>query len=314
MTETVRTEESTETGESLKGMRSVHRDSPEELLLITKRGNFFQDSFFLDTQRNFSAALRQVLDRCNEENFENDINLCYTDILERYRQLRSRDLKEENQAVIVTSDKSCLKIIMDVYEFMSGDIQAKVVDEKELVIEGRVVKSEGTSSETSHSFRRRFSLPQYTDITSVMSLDGILTVTVIFKEGNVELNTAKKTEAKCNITKEIIDSKSPSLSAEKHVLEAKAENRDRLNKNVTLQSQETRNFTSGTERSKLDSFEDNNRLRRYGRGYNRESEETNRYNVTEDTSMGTSSRFTSVSQCSSALKSFPVTRKGLFFS
>lgn len=64
---------------------------------------------------------------------------------------------------------------------MSGDIQARVVDEKELVIEGRVVKSEGTSSETSHSFRRSFSLPQYTDITSVMSLDGILTVTVIFK-------------------------------------------------------------------------------------------------------------------------------------
>ncbi|XP_063586536.1 uncharacterized protein LOC134764002 isoform X2 [Penaeus indicus] len=314
MTETVRTEESTETGESLKGMRSVHRDSPEEFLLITKRGNFFQDSFFLDTQRDFSAALRQVLGRCNEENFENDINLCYTDILERYRQLRSRDLKEENQAVIVTSDKSCLKIIMDVYEFMSGDIQAKVVDEKELVIEGRVVKSEGTSFETSHSFRHRFSLPQYTDITSVMSLDGILTVTVIFKEGNVELNTTKKTEAKCNITKEIIDSKSPSLSAEKHVLEAKAENQDRLNKNVTLQSEETRNFTSGTERSKLDSNFEDNRLRRYGRGYNRESEENNRYNVTEDTSMGTSSRFTSVSQCSSALKSFPVTRKGLFFS
>lgn len=70
---------------------------------------------------------------------------------------------------------------MDVHDFMSGDVQAKVVDD-ELVIEGLVVKKEeGTSSETSYSFRRRFSLPQFTKITSVMSLDGILTVTVMFK-------------------------------------------------------------------------------------------------------------------------------------
>ncbi|ROT62320.1 heat shock protein 21 [Penaeus vannamei] len=175
-------EESAEAIESLKGTRRIQRDSPEELLLITKRGNFFQDSFFLDAHRDFSAALRQVLGRCNQDNFEDDTDLRHTDILERYRQLRSRDLREENQAAIVTSDKSCMKIIMDVHDFMSGDVQAKVVDEKELVIEGLVVKKEeGTSSETSHSFRRRFSLPQFTKITSVMSLDGILTVTVMFK-------------------------------------------------------------------------------------------------------------------------------------
>ncbi|ROT62325.1 heat shock protein 21 [Penaeus vannamei] len=137
--------------------------------LQLQEGNFFQDSFFLDAHRDFSAALRQVLGRCNQVNFEDDTDLRHTDILERYRQLRSRDLREENQAAIVTSDKSCMKIIMDVHDFMSGDVQAKVVDEKELVIEGLVVKKEeGTSSETSHSFRRRFSLPQFTKITSVM--------------------------------------------------------------------------------------------------------------------------------------------------
>nr|XP_027233938.1 uncharacterized protein LOC113825317 [Penaeus vannamei] len=97
--------ESAEAVESLKGTRRIHRDSPEELLLITKRGNFFQDSFFLDAHRDFSAALRQVLGRCNQDNFEDDTDLRHTDILERYRQLRSRDLREENQAAIVTSDK-----------------------------------------------------------------------------------------------------------------------------------------------------------------------------------------------------------------
>ncbi|ROT62301.1 heat shock protein 21 [Penaeus vannamei] len=238
-------EESAEAIESLKGTRRIQRDSPEELLLITKRGNFFQDSFFLDAHRDFSAALRQVLGRCNQVNFEDDTDLRHTDILERYRQLRSRDLREENQAAIVTSDKSCMKIIMDVHDFMSGDVQAKVVDEKELVIEGLVVKKEeGTSSETSHSFRRRFSLPQFTKITSVMSLDGILTVTVMFKEGNVEANTAEnsiKTEAK-RITKEIIHSKSPSLPAEKRLLETKNENQNGLNEYMTSQSEETRHF------------------------------------------------------------------------
>nr|XP_027233903.1 uncharacterized protein LOC113825286 [Penaeus vannamei] len=315
-------EESAEAIESLKGTRRIHRDSPEELLLITKRGNFFQDSFFLDAHRDFSAALRQVLGRCNQVNFEDDTDLRHTDILERYRQLRSRDLREENQAAIVTSDKSCMKIIMDVHDFMSGDVQAKVVDEKELVIEGLLVKKEeGTSSETSHSFRRRFSLPQFTKITSVMSLDGILTVTVMFKEGNVEANTAEnsiKTEAK-RITKEIIHSKSPSLPAEKRLLETKNENQNGLNEYMTSQSEETRHFsrdfTSGTETPYLDcSFEDSNRLRRCGQESGRESQETNKYNVTEDAIMGTSSRLASGSLSNFTEKSFPITRKGHFFS
>nr|XP_027233919.1 uncharacterized protein LOC113825302 [Penaeus vannamei] len=310
--------ESAEAVESLKGTRRIHRDSPEELLLITKRGNFFQDSFFLDAHRDFSAALRQVLGRCNQDNFEDDTDLRHTDILERYRQLRCRDLREENQAAIVTSDKSCMKIIVDVHDFMSGDVQAKVVDD-ELVIEGLVVKKEeGTSSETSYSFRRRFSLPQFTKITSVMSLDGILTVT----EGNVEANTAEnsiKTEAKRSLTKEIIQSESLSLPAEKRLLETKNENQNGLNEYVTSQSEETRHFsrdfTSGTKTPYLDcSFEDSNRLRRFGQESGRESQETNRYNVTQDTSLGTSSRLASGSLSSFAEKSFPITRKGHFFS
>nr|XP_027233910.1 uncharacterized protein LOC113825292 [Penaeus vannamei] len=305
-------EESAEAIESLKGTRRIHRDSPEELLLITKRGNFFQDSFFLDAHRDFSAALRQVLGRCNQVNFEDDTDLRHTDILERYRQLRSRDLREENQAAIVTSD-TCMK----------WRCTSEVVDEKELVIKGLVVKKEeGTSSETSHSFRRRFSLPQFTKITSVMSLDGILTVTVMFKEGNVEANTAEnsiKTEAKRSLTKEIIHSKSPSLPAEKRLLETKNENQNGLNEYMTSQSEETRHFprdfTSGTKTPYLDcSFEDSDRLRRFGQESGRESQETNKYNVTEDAIMGTSSRLASGSLSNFTEKSFPITRKGHFFS
>lgn len=70
---------------------------------------------------------------------------------------------------------------MDVHDFLDGEVKVKVVGEKEVVVEGRVERREGGgSSVSSHSFRRRFSLPHLTDmsaITSVMSSDGILTIT-----------------------------------------------------------------------------------------------------------------------------------------
>lgn len=73
------------------------------------------------------------------------------------------------------------QIVLDMHDFMGGDVKVKVVGEKELVVEGRMEKEEGRSSMSAHSFRRRFSLPHLTDmtaITSVMSSDGILTITV----------------------------------------------------------------------------------------------------------------------------------------
>ncbi|ROT62308.1 heat shock protein 21 [Penaeus vannamei] len=134
------------------------------------------------THRDFSAALRQVLGRCNQVNFEDDTDLRHTDILERYRQLRSRDLREENQAAIVTSDKSCMKIIMDVHDFMSGDVQAKSLMRRSW--SSRTCGEEGRRNliRNLSLLQTPLSLPQFTKITSVMSLDGILTVTVMFKE------------------------------------------------------------------------------------------------------------------------------------
>lgn len=72
------------------------------------------------------------------------------------------------------------QIVMDVHEFTDGKVKVRVVGERELVVEGSTEKEEeGNSSISSHSFRRRFSLPRQTDmaaITSVMSSDGILTI------------------------------------------------------------------------------------------------------------------------------------------
>nr|XP_027233916.1 alpha-crystallin A chain-like [Penaeus vannamei] len=63
---------------------------------------------------------------------------------------------------------------------MNGDLKVKVAGETEVVVEGRVERrEEGSSSVSSYSFRRRFSLPEHIDmtaITCIMSSDGILTI------------------------------------------------------------------------------------------------------------------------------------------
>ncbi|XP_047474772.1 uncharacterized protein LOC125029068 [Penaeus chinensis] len=157
----------------------------DELLPITRRGSFFQDSFFSDMHQKFDAAIKKVLNRWSTNDLEwtdtwDDVGLRYKDILQRYRELRSRHL-EENLAVTVTSDKAGHKIVMDVHEFTDGKVKVRVLGERELVVEGSTEKkAEANSSISSHSFRRRFSLPRQTDmaaITSVLSSDGILTIT-----------------------------------------------------------------------------------------------------------------------------------------
>ena len=74
-----------------------------------------------------------------------------------------------------------LQMVVDVHDFTGGDVKVKVVDEKELVVEGRVEKTGDRGSSVSiHTFRRRFALPSQTDvnaISSAISSDGILTIT-----------------------------------------------------------------------------------------------------------------------------------------
>lgn len=70
--------------------------------------------------------------------------------------------------------------MIDVRDFMDGDIKVKVVDDSELVIEGSVEKRrDGAVSKK--TFCRRFSFPGLLSedaVSSSMSADGVLTVTV----------------------------------------------------------------------------------------------------------------------------------------
>jgi len=78
-------------------------------LPISRRGSFFQDAFFSDTHKDFDSSVREVLARWSGDDFQAK-DFRREDIMDRYRQLRSRNLKEENQAVTVTSDKISHKV------------------------------------------------------------------------------------------------------------------------------------------------------------------------------------------------------------
>nr|XP_045592113.1 uncharacterized protein LOC123754035 isoform X2 [Procambarus clarkii] len=168
------------------------RSSPDQtsdfLLPISHRGLFFHDSFFTEARQDFEAAVKRIVDSWEEAPA--------SDHMTSYRRLRERDLKEENQAVSVTENHQSHKVVLDVRDFLSGDVKVKMVDENELVVEGSVEqRKEGSVSKK--SFRRLFSFPGLVRpeaVTSTMSSDGVLTVTVPKKESLTrmqEVNVSK---------------------------------------------------------------------------------------------------------------------------
>lgn len=69
--------------------------------------------------------------------------------------------------------------MMDVHDFISGELKVKVVGEREVMVEGRLETNTTDLAMSSNSFRRTFILPQDTDMeamSSAISLDGVLTI------------------------------------------------------------------------------------------------------------------------------------------
>ncbi|ROT62321.1 heat shock protein 21 [Penaeus vannamei] len=89
--------------------RRIRRDSWDVFFPITQRGSFFQDSFFSDIHDDFDMAVRKALSRWNNTDRRVEKDLRQSDVLDRYRELRPRDLKEENLAITVTSDSTSHK-------------------------------------------------------------------------------------------------------------------------------------------------------------------------------------------------------------
>lgn len=72
-------------------------------LSIVKKGQFFDDSYFEDTRQDFQDAVQDVLTKWGDNSKPtNDIN--------SYRDLRTRDLRDENQAIKSTEDERYHKV------------------------------------------------------------------------------------------------------------------------------------------------------------------------------------------------------------
>ena len=75
----------------------------DKSLTIIKKGDFFSDSFFEDARKPFQDAIRNVLQKSN-------VTTTQTNEIQSYRDLRQRELKDENQAAITSDDQSQHKV------------------------------------------------------------------------------------------------------------------------------------------------------------------------------------------------------------
>lgn len=78
-----------------------------------KRGRFFDDSFFESSRFDFDKKVNEILARLGEEErldrWDDDADFRLNNF-NRYRNLRARDLRDDNQAMTVTSDDTTHKV------------------------------------------------------------------------------------------------------------------------------------------------------------------------------------------------------------
>lgn len=113
--------DTTQTHSTAKTWNAKVRSAPTNQLPITRRGLFFDDSFFSGLHQDFESAVNDVLGRWGETSVLTD-DRDNTSRLGRYRQLREQNLNVESQAVTSTSDDTSHKVQPRVYRGVGGVI------------------------------------------------------------------------------------------------------------------------------------------------------------------------------------------------
>ncbi|XP_047474450.1 protein lethal(2)essential for life-like isoform X3 [Penaeus chinensis] len=105
-----------------------------------------------------------------------------SDRIGTFRSFEERN-SQENHRPTFSEDNQCYKIVVDVEAFMESGVRFDVVNENELIIESCAENGEGNSVSRKGLYRRfRFpSLVSVDTVRSVLSCDGILTITVAKK-------------------------------------------------------------------------------------------------------------------------------------
>uniref|UniRef100_A0A0P4WJG0 SHSP domain-containing protein n=1 Tax=Scylla olivacea TaxID=85551 RepID=A0A0P4WJG0_SCYOL len=216
-----------------KQVTSTTTDKGSKPLPIAKKGGFFEDTFFEDCRKHYQTAVKQVLQKFN-------VTSTGTDDITTYRNLRQKDLREENQVATVDESTDVHKIIVDVKDFTDGgEVTVKTVDEREVVIEGRIEKQEG-NKKTIKRFCKRFILPEdilVESVTSVVSSDGVLTITARKKvvDSGVETTQVIQKKVTSTVQTQQVTDKSSDVQEKKDTQQTKV-TRIKKTKIVTITS------------------------------------------------------------------------------
>ncbi|KAK7076869.1 hypothetical protein SK128_016393 [Halocaridina rubra] len=162
-------------------------------LLVSRRGGFLEDPFFRDAWGDYNNAVRRIVDRFNHGMFTPSDRLRDSHYHSIYRTLRSARINYAAQAARFKDEGDHYKLVMDVREFVGGEITVRTAGGS-LSVRGRLESgaeetggadsiysgmSRGSSS--ARTIHRRFNLPPDADgekVQSTLSRDAVLTVTL----------------------------------------------------------------------------------------------------------------------------------------
>ncbi|KAK3891011.1 hypothetical protein Pcinc_005063 [Petrolisthes cinctipes] len=173
-------------------------------LLVSRRGGFLEDPFFRDAWGDYNNAVRRIVDRFNHGGmFAPRERLRDSHYHSMYRTLRNARISLNAQSARIKDEGEVYKLVMDVREFLGGDITVRTAGGT-LSVRGRLETgppnhnnnnnddgnnnnndadsvSSRASSSSARTLHRRFTLPPDADgekVASVLSRDAVLTVTI----------------------------------------------------------------------------------------------------------------------------------------
>lgn len=138
------------------------------VLPISEGGPFYKDPYFEDYRIQFEHCVKEINKKFN-------ISSRSGDIVGAYYNFRDDQLMSTNQAMSHITDQHQHMLVVDVRDFMAGNLIVKSYHNM-IQIEGDVVWKKSPKT-----FHRQFIIPGFYEISSVvavMSSDGVLTIIV----------------------------------------------------------------------------------------------------------------------------------------
>jgi len=217
----------------MSSQTTMTKTTTTKTVTVERRGCFDDDAFFQDSRSLFNNAISDVVNNWDNstntkktttttnKSINNTSNTSNTNIsntntsntntsnnnkdttvsnkdLQAYRQIRTQNLtKDDSQAICCVEEDNQYKMVVDVKDYKSDEINVLVTEEDVIVVEGTIERKVGNST-SSQSFRRQFNLPpcvDFTRVTSALSKDGVLKIIAPFKKGQAPIKTGptKKT-------------------------------------------------------------------------------------------------------------------------